>query len=83
MMYEIEILKQLKQNNTIPVEEIQNIIDAFQIASGQGYAIGNTKGILGFLKNYGEIKIINDVGELKLILQTKFDFSISVYGPIC
>ena len=78
MMYEIEVLKQLKQNSTISFEEIKNIIEAYQIASGQGYAIGKTKGILGFLKNYGEIKIINDVGELKLILKTKLDL-VSLY----
>jgi len=81
--YQIEILKKLKKENIIGYDEILKITDAFQIASGQGLAIGKTKGILDFLKNCGEIIVKNDE-EIKTVLETKYDlanlyFSIDPY----
>lgn len=81
--YQIEILKKLKKENIIAYDEILKITDAFQIASGQGFAIGKTKGMLDFLKNCGEIIIKNDE-EIKTVLKTKYDlaklyFSIDPY----
>jgi hypothetical protein len=72
--YQIEILKKLKQENIIAYDEILKITDAFQIASGQGLAIGKTKGMLDFLKNCGEI-IVKNNEEIKTVLKTKYDLA--------
>lgn len=45
---QIKMIKKLRENNVIACEEILKIADAFQITSGQSYAIGKTKGILDF-----------------------------------
>ncbi|MEL4308121.1 hypothetical protein [Joostella sp. CR20] len=70
------IIKKLKENNSITYEEILGIANAFQIASGQGYAIGKTKGILDFLKKYGDVHIISIPEEGELILKTNNDLYI-------
>jgi translation initiation factor 2 beta subunit (eIF-2beta)/eIF-5 len=72
--YQIEILKRLKKSNILTYEEILKIADAFQIASGQGYAIGKTKGILDYLEKYGEINVSN-LSNNKLVIQNKYDLS--------
>lgn len=43
--------------NTIKQSDIQEIIDAFQVASGQSYAIKNTEKILLMLEKYNDIEI--------------------------
>lgn len=72
---QIKMIKKLKQSNIITNEEILNIMDAFQIASAQGYAIGKTKGILDYMKNYGEIIIKNDSDNQNFIIMNKYDLS--------
>jgi len=50
-----------KLNNTgaISFKEICEILDAFQIASGQGFAIGKTKAILEYIKKGNNLIIQN------------------------
>jgi hypothetical protein len=86
--FQIEILKKLKIDNTLSYDEILSITDAFQIASGQSYAIGRTKGILDFLKNHGEILVVNIPNGSDLALKSAFDLSnlylsIDKYIDIC
>ncbi|MGE0569389.1 MAG: hypothetical protein AB7O73_15725 [Bacteroidia bacterium] len=45
-----ELKKKLEVLNVISYEELREIMDAFQIASGQGFAIGKTKALLDYLK---------------------------------
>lgn len=54
-----QLTKELNTTNAISYNEISNILDAFQIASGQGFAIGKTKAILEFLKNGNSLTIEN------------------------
>jgi hypothetical protein len=42
--------ERIENHNTISYKEICEILDAFQIASGQGFAIGKTKALLDYLK---------------------------------
>lgn len=56
---QLEQKKKLEQSNLIAFKEIMAIIDAFQIASGQSFAINKTKAILEFLKE-GNIMVIED-----------------------
>ena len=46
-----QLREQLENKASISFKEICEILDAFQIASGQGFAIGKTKALLDFLKN--------------------------------
>ena len=70
---QIKMIKKLKENNSITYEEILKITDAFQIASGQRYAVGRTKGMLDFLKKYGNVDIISFPQEEKIMLKTNED----------
>lgn len=72
---EIRTIKKLKENNTITYEEILEILEAFQIASAQGYAIGKTKGILNYIKNYGKIIIEDHFDNQKITLMNNHDLS--------
>jgi len=67
--------------NTIDYTELLKITDAFQIASGQGYAIEKTSTLLDFIKNgyalvienfprRGEHKIVSSVEELADIFKS-------------
>jgi hypothetical protein len=69
------MLKELKNKNEVGYNEILNIANAFQIASGQGYAIGKTKGMLDFLKQNGEILIISTTTGEKTIIKTNEDLT--------
>lgn len=40
----------IKKNPIISYKEICDILNAFQIASGQGFAIGKTKALLDYIK---------------------------------
>jgi hypothetical protein len=51
--------EKLEANNKISYKEVCEILDAFQIASGQGFAIGKTKALLDFLKEGKSIIIKN------------------------
>ena len=57
--YQHNLKKQLDNTATISYKEICEILDAFQIASGQGFAIGKTKALLDFLKGGNSITIEN------------------------
>jgi hypothetical protein len=60
MQIQFEQLKErLAATNTISYKEICDIMDAFQIASGQGFAIGKTKALLDFLYNGHTLTIEN------------------------
>ncbi|KAF2508679.1 hypothetical protein EYY60_16285 [Flavobacterium zhairuonense] len=74
MEHQIGILKKLRKENIIAYDEMLKIADAFQTASGQGLVIGKTKGMLDFLKNYGEIIVSNDEG-IKTVLKTNHDLA--------
>ena len=73
--YQRNILKKLRVNNNISYNELLDITNAFQITSAQGYAIGSTKGILDFLKNYGEILITDAPDEKNIRLKKISDLS--------
>jgi hypothetical protein len=55
----IALKDQLEVSSTITYREVLEILDAFQIASGQSFAIGKTKALLDFLKQGKSIKIEN------------------------
>lgn len=46
------------RENTIKQSDIQDIIDAFQVASGQSYALKNTEKILLMIEKYNCIEIL-------------------------
>lgn len=73
---QIEMIKKLKNNNIINFTEISEILEAFQVASAQGYAIGKTKGILDYLKNYGEIYIEDTPFKQKQVITNIYDLSV-------
>lgn len=73
---QIKMIKKLKNNNIINITEILEISEAFQVASAQGYAIGKTKGILDYLKNYGEIYVENTFLKQKQIIKNIYDLSM-------
>jgi hypothetical protein len=77
---QIKMIKKLKESNIITYNEILKITDAFQIASAQGYAIGKTKGILDFLKKYGELHIISIPEKEELTLKTSEDLYLLFRG---
>ena len=49
----------LEANNKISYKEICEILDAFQITSGQSFAIGKTKALLEYLKKGNSFVIEN------------------------
>jgi hypothetical protein len=68
----------IKNNPIISYKEICDILNAFQIASGQGFAIGKTKALLDYIKeghsltidnfnNSGKQKTISSINELATI----------------
>lgn len=73
--------EKLEQNNVMSFKEIMDIVEAFQIASGQSFAIGKTIAILDFLKkgnsiviqnfdNTGEVIVVFSVTELANIFKS-------------
>lgn len=79
---QIKMIKKLKNDNIINITEILEILEAFQVASAQSYAIGKTKGILDYLKNYGEIYIEDTHFKQKQVITNMSDLSI-FYKKIC
>lgn len=78
-MSSLEFMQQqkerIKNNPTISYKEICDILNAFQIASGQGYAIGKTKALLDYItegnsftidnfNNSGTQKVVSSINEL-------------------
>ena len=59
MNYQVKMYNSLKEAGHIEFEDLIEIADAFQIASGQSYAIGNTKGIMDYIIENGSIVIRN------------------------
>jgi hypothetical protein len=51
--------EQLDENGSITYTDLVEILDAFQIASGQTYAIGKTKALILYLKKKNVLKIEN------------------------
>ncbi|NVO10124.1 MAG: hypothetical protein HXX16_09205 [Bacteroidales bacterium] len=65
----------LKNNPAISYKELCDILDAFQISSGQGFAIGKTKALLDYIKeghsftiesfnNSNEQRVVSSINEL-------------------
>ncbi|MFN4915292.1 MAG: hypothetical protein ACK5FT_08230 [Sphingomonadales bacterium] len=69
----IALKNQLEVSSTITYREVLEILDAFQIASGQSFAIGKTKALLDFLKQGKSIKIeyFDDTGNTKEVSSVK------------
>lgn len=66
-----ETLDRLKSEKVISSKELYHIAAAFQIASGQGYAISKTKAILDYIIEGNQLIIdedtyINSVPDLKI-----------------
>lgn len=57
--FHYKLKEQLEKTATISYQEICEVLYAFQIASGQGFAIGKTKALLDFLKEGKSIVIEN------------------------
>lgn len=57
--FQHELKEQLDNTASISYKEICEILDAFQIASGQSFAIGKTNALLDFLKDGSSITIEN------------------------
>ncbi len=57
--FQIEQKQKLQNKRTINYQEIIDILGAFQIASGQEFAIGKTTAFLDYLKNGNSINIEN------------------------
>ena len=51
--------EKLEINNKISYQEVLDVLNAFQIASGQSFAIGKTKALLDFLREGNSIIIEN------------------------
>lgn len=73
--FQDEMIRKLKKDNRISYSEICDITYSFQIASGQGYAIGKTKGILDFLNRYGNIDIVEIPNTEELCIKTNTDLA--------
>ncbi len=61
--------------DSISYEKILNITDAFQIASGQTFAIDSTKGILDYITNFGNICITGIPNNVDKYIETSYDLS--------
>ena len=48
--HKIQMEQLLEVNQAVPFKGFRDIADAFQVASGQGYAIGKTLGMLSYIK---------------------------------
>lgn len=86
--FQKEMSKKLDASNIISYKEINDIMIAFQIASGQGFAIGKTKALLDYLKrgnilvienfeDSNENKIAKSMGDLAMIYK-KIDSFIDI-----
>ena len=62
----------IKNKPIITYKEICDILDAFQIASGQGFAIGKTKALLGYIREGHSLTIdnFNNSNEQKVVKST-------------
>jgi hypothetical protein len=71
--YRAKMLNKLIENPMIAYQELLNIADAFQIASGQSYAIGNATGLFDYLKDGKPITILNfnHSTQTKILLSVK------------
>jgi len=58
-IFQKQLKDQLEALNAISYKEICEIINAFQVASGQGFAIGKTKALLDYLKGGKSLIIEN------------------------
>lgn len=67
-MFEIEkrFREELGNRKTISYEKIREIADAFQVASGQGFAIGHSRAILSFLKDGNALVVEGDEKNMTL-----------------
>ena len=54
-----ELIEKLKNTGSIPYKEICEILDAFQIASGQAFAISKTKALLEYIISNDSLTIKN------------------------
>jgi DNA-binding transcriptional MerR regulator len=81
MNFEIyrSLQEKLEETGTLTFKELKEILDAFQIASGQGFAIAKTKAILDYLKKGNALTIenFNNSGATQTI-QTKEELA-SIY----
>lgn len=57
--YRSNLLKSLAINKSVDYKEIMEIANAFQVSSGQSFAIGKTQALLDFLAQGNEIIIEN------------------------
>lgn len=57
--FQQKLKEQLDRTASISYKDICDIMDAFQIASGQGFAIGRTMALLDFIQSGKSIIIIN------------------------
>lgn len=62
----------IKNNPIISYKEICDILNAFQIASGQGFAIGKTKALLDYIKEGHSFTIenFNNSNEQRVVKST-------------
>lgn len=62
----------IKKNPIISYKEICDILNAFQIASGQGFAIGKTKALLDYIKEGHSFTIenFNNTNEQRVVKST-------------
>lgn len=65
--------KNIANNPSISYKEICDILNAFQIASGQGFAIGKTKALLDYIKEGHSFTIenFNNSNERRVVKSTK------------
>ena len=73
--FQDEMIRKLKKDNCISYSEICDITYAFQIASGQSYAIGKTKGMLDYLDRFGNIHIVDLPNGKEVYLKTNSDLA--------
>lgn len=71
-----KMINKLRADSSIDYQEVLDIVDAFQVASGRSYAVGNTKAWLDFLAEGGLITIRNfDRSSSSRILKSAKDLS--------
>ena len=66
------MLKKLQSNNELPLQDIQEIVSALQIASGNATGVGKIRGILQYLE-HSPIHILSGHGVNKII--NKFELA--------
>ena len=74
--------EKLEANNTISYKEVCEILDAFQIASGQSFAIGKTKAFLEYLSNGNSFTIENFDYSNKKIVVSSIKELVNIYKGI-